>query len=195
MRHVFLDVETQKTFEEVGGYFPQQLGLSFVGLCIRDGFSGPGEFKAFFEKDISEMWPILETADVIVGFNNIDFDNEVLRPYYSGDPDKWNNLDLMQRFKDSAGHRISLDAIAKQSCGVAKTGNGLDAIRYYRQKQFRELAKYCLQDVAVTRDVYDYGRIHRSVKYINKWNREIEVPIDFSFTPSNAGGIQMALLG
>lgn len=195
MRHVFLDVETQKSFEEVGGYFPQQLGISFVGICIREGFSGKGEFQGFFEKDLPKLWPILETADVIIGFNITDFDVETMRPYYSGDPDQWNVLDLLTRFKEATGHRISLDAIAKESCGISKSGNGLDALRYYKNQQWRELATYCLQDVAVTRDVYDFGRVNHKVSFVNKWNRKIETPVNFMYVPKQGGGIQMALLG
>ncbi len=195
MRHVFLDVETQKSFEEVGGYLPQQLGISFVGICIRDGFSGKGEFSGFFENDLPKLWPILETADVIVGFNITDFDVETMRPYYSGDPSQWNVLDLLTRFKAATGHRISLDSIAQETTGAGKSGNGLDALRYYKQRQWKELASYCLQDVAVTRDVYDYGVKHGKVKFTNKWNRKIDTPIDFSYEPPEYGGIQMALLG
>ena len=190
-----MDVETQKSFEEVGGYFPEKLGLSFVGICIRDGFDGPGAFQGFFEKDLTKLWPIFETADVVIGFNNINFDNEVLRGYYSGNPDQWNNLDLMVRFKESTGHRIALDSIAKESVGAGKSGNGLDAIRYFRENRLRELAKYCLQDVAITRDVYDYGRRNNKVIYTNKWNRRIESTVDFTYQPTAAGGVQMALLG
>lgn len=195
MRHVFLDVETQKSFEEVGGYLPQQLGISFVGVCIRDGFSGKGEFMGFFEHELPKLWQIVETADVIVGFNITDFDVETLRPYYSGDPSQWNVLDLLTRFKQAAGHRISLDAIAQETLGTGKSGNGLDAIKYYRQKQWKELASYCLQDVAVTRDVYDYGLKFGQVKFTNKWQRKIDMKVDFSFTPPQVGGVQMALLG
>lgn len=195
MRHVFLDVETQKSFEEVGGYLPQQLGVSFVGACVRDGFSGKGEFTGFFEKDLPKLWQILETADVIVGFNIIDFDVETLRPYYSGDPNQWNVLDLLVRFKQSTGHRISLDSIAKETVGAGKSGNGLDALRYYKNHQWKELASYCLQDVAVTRDVYDFGVKHQKVVFTNKWQRRIEAPVDFYYTPPQVGGVQMALLG
>ena len=98
VRHVFLDVETQKSFEEVGGYLPQDLKVSFVGICIRDGFNGPGEFQGFFEDDLPKLWPILETADVIVGYNIINFDVETMRPYYSGNPESWNVLDLLDFF-------------------------------------------------------------------------------------------------
>lgn len=195
MRQVFLDVETQKSFEEVGGYLPQELKVSFVGICVRDGFQGPGEFQGFFEEDLPDLWPILETADVIVGYNIIGFDVEAMRPYYSGDPEAWNVLDLLVRFKESAGHRIKLDSIAQETLGTQKTADGLKAIEYYRNGQLRELARYCLYDVAITRDVYDYGRRHRKLKYVNKWNRHIEVDVDFDYTPPELGGVQMTLLG
>ena len=62
MLQVIFDVETKKSFEEVGGFFPDRLGISFVGVCIRDGFSGKGEMRGFFEKDLPDLFPILEKA-------------------------------------------------------------------------------------------------------------------------------------
>jgi len=194
VKHVFLDAETKKTFDEVGGYLPQELGVSFVGICIRDGFTGEGEFKGFFENDLPDLWSILETADVIVGYNIIGFDVETLRPYYAGNPDAWNVLDLLDRFKKATGHRVKLDSIATETLGKGKSGDGLKAIEYYHNRQFRELAKYCLDDVAITRDIYDYGLRHGKLKYINKWNRIIETDIDFSYQPPQVGGVQMALI-
>lgn len=195
MRHVFLDVETQKSFEEVGGYLPAQLGVSFVGVCIRDGYSGTGEMQGFFERDLQKLWPVLETADVIVGFNITDFDMEALRPYYSGNVESLNVLDLLTRFKQSMGHRISLDSIAQETLGTGKTSDGLQAIRMYRSGQMRELAEYCLHDVEITRDIYDFGRQNNRVIFVNKWNRRIEAKVDFSYTPKNFGGVQMTLMG
>lgn len=194
MKHIFLDAETKKTFDEVGGYLPQELGVSFVGICIRDGFTGEGEFKGFFENDLPDLWSILETADVIVGYNIIGFDVETLRPYYAGNPDAWNVLDLLDRFKKATGHRVKLDSIATETLGKGKSGDGLKAIEYYHNRQFRELAKYCLDDVAITRDIYDYGLRHGKLRYVNKWNRIIETDIDFSYQPPQVGGVQMALI-
>lgn len=194
MVQVILDVETQKSFDQVGGYFPDRLGISFVGVCIREGFDGKGEMKGFFEQDLPTLWPILEHADVLVGFNIKGFDIETLRPYYSGSVEKWPVLDLLDRFKDVTGHRISLDSIATQTLGVAKSGSGLDALKYYANKEFDKLSKYCLKDVEITRDVYDFGRTKGKVKFLNKWNRLIETQIDFSFAPKKDLGIQMTLL-
>ncbi|MDQ5951648.1 MAG: uncharacterized protein QG639_929 [Patescibacteria group bacterium] len=192
MLQVILDVETKKSFDEVGGYFPDRLGISFVGVCIRDGFSGKGEMKGFFEKDLPDLFPLLEKADVLVGFNIDSFDMQTFLPYYTGDVTSFPTLDLMMQIKKSVGHRIGLDAVAKETLGIGKTGNGLDAIKYYNSQNWEALSSYCLQDVAVTRDVYDHGLSKGKVKFRNKWNRLIECDVDFSFTPQKAAGLQMS---
>lgn len=195
MQQVILDVETQKSFDQVGGYFPDRLGISYVGICVRDGFSGKGKTMGFFEQDLAQLWPILEHADVLVGFNIVGFDLETLRPYYSGSVESWPALDLLDRIKNSTGHRVSLDAVATQTLGVQKGGSGLDALMYYEKKQFDKIKEYCDKDVAITRDLYDYGRLKGSVKFLNKWNRLIETAVDFEFKPKKTTGMQMTLMG
>jgi DEAD/DEAH box helicase domain-containing protein len=194
MRQIILDVETQKTFDEVGGYFPDRLGISFVGICIRDGFTGKGEMMGFFEQDLPKLFPLLEQADVVVGFNCDSFDMQTFLPYYSADITKIPTIDVMMRIKKSIGHRLSLDSVATETLGIGKSGNGLDAIKYFKNKMWDDLSKYCLQDVAITRDVYDYGLKHGKIKFKNKWNRLIECPVDFTFTPKKDAGMQMSLL-
>ena len=194
MLQVILDVETKKAFDEVGGYFPEKLGISFAGVCVRQGRSGSGELKGFFEDQLSELFSLLEKADLIIGFNHELFDLPALSPYYTGDLASLPTLDLLIKIKDSLGHRVSLDSVAKETLGVGKSANGLDAIKYYQNQQFDKLRDYCLQDVVVTRDLYDYGFKNGRVKFRNKWNRLIEAPVDFSFLPMVNTGIQMSLI-
>lgn len=194
MLQVVLDVETKKAFDEVGGYFPDRLGVSFVGVCIREGMSGCGEMKGFFENDLPDLFPLLEKADVVIGFNIDGFDMQTLVPYYSADITKIPTLDLMMRIKSATGHRISLDAVAQETIGAGKSGHGLDAIKYYKNQEFDKLRDYCLRDVEVTRDVYDEGLKKGQVKFRNKWNRLVECPVDFSFTPKKDAGVQMSLI-
>jgi DEAD/DEAH box helicase domain-containing protein len=191
---VILDVETKKTFDEVGGFFPEKLGISFVGVCVREGTSGPGEMMSFWEKDLPKLFPLLEKADVVIGFNIDNFDMPTFIPYYNADIKKIPTLDVLTRIKDSAGHRIKLDTVARDTLGIGKSGDGLDAIKYYNTKQWDKLEKYCIQDVAVTRDVYDFGLQKGYVKFKNKWNRMIDCPVDFSFTPQKDAGVQMSLI-
>ena len=194
MLQVILDVETQKIFDQVGGYFPDRLGISFVGVNVRHGYGEAGEFLSYFEKDLPKLFPLLEKADVIVGFNVIDFDLPTFTPYYNGDITKLPTLDLMQRIKQSTGHRVALDAVAKETLGGGKIGSGLDAIKYFKAKQWDKLEKYCLQDVKVTRDLLDYGYSKGEVKFRNKWNRLVITPVDFTYSPKKHAGIQMSLI-
>ncbi len=194
MLQVILDVETKQTFQDVGGNFPDRLGVSFVGVNVRDRSGDQGEMRSYFEKDLPDLFPLLEKADVLVGYNIDGFDLPTLAPYYAGEIEALPSLDLLDRIKDSFGHRIKLDSVAQETLGSGKIGNGLDAIKYYRNQQWQKLKKYCLQDVKVTRDIYDYGLRHGKVKFRNKWNRFIECEVDFSFTPKKNDGIQMALI-
>lgn len=194
MLQVILDVETKKAFGDVGGFFPDRLGVSFVGVNVRSSFGDAGQMRSFFEDDLDKLFPLLEKADVLVGYNIDGFDIPALAPYYTGDIETFPTLDLMDRIKDSFGHRIKLDSVAKETLGKGKIGDGLDAIEYYRTNQLEKLEKYCLQDVIVTRDVYDYGFKNGKVSFRNKWNRLIECQVDFSFTPQKNAGVQMALI-
>jgi len=194
MLEVILDVETKKTFDDVGGYFPEKLGVSFVGVCVREAGEREGQFQSYFEKDLPKLFPLLERADVVIGFNIDNFDMPTFLPYYQADIRRIPTLDVMNRIKDSVGHRISLEAVAQETLGIGKSGNGLDAIRYYNSGNFAALEKYCLQDVKVTRDVYDYGLKNGLIKFRNKWNRLIEAKIDFSFVPQREAGTQMSLI-
>ena len=194
MKQVFFDIETKRIFSQVEGNFPEKLGVSFVGVCVRDGMSGKGEMLGFFEREIADLFPLLESADVLIGFNSDHFDLPVLSPYYSGDINIFPSLDLLARFKDATGHRVKLDIIAKETLGAGKIGDGLDAIKYYENGQFDKLKEYCLKDVEITRDIYDFGLKTGKLKYKNKWNRLIETAVDFSFTPKKHNGVQMTLI-
>ncbi|OGZ03000.1 MAG: hypothetical protein A2430_00100 [Candidatus Liptonbacteria bacterium RIFOXYC1_FULL_36_8] len=56
------------------------------------------------------------------------------------------------------GRRISLDILAHTNVGFGKTSHGLEAVRFYREGLLKELESYCLNDVKVTKEVYDLAR-------------------------------------
>lgn len=210
MLTVVFDVETKKAFDEVGGFYPEKLGVSLVGVwsgeeipvqsvsslspeltdndtsavnSVADA-SSEGEYRTYREEELSEFFSLLEKADVVVGFNSIGFDYPALSPYYQGDLIKLPSLDMLVKFEESVGHRVKLDALAKETLGVQKIGHGLDAIRYYHDGDWESLEKYCLQDVKVTKDLYFHGLENGSVSFINKWNRVVKANVDFSL-PKN----------
>jgi DEAD/DEAH box helicase domain-containing protein len=177
MKLLVFDVETKKAFDEVGGYYPEKLGVSIIGSYWRD--ENGEEYVGYREGNFSPFWRKLETADLVVGFNIISFDYETLKPYYTGSFKQFPSLDIMLEMEKHLGHRVSLDAVAKETLGEQKNGHGLDAIRYYHDGDWESLEKYCLQDVKVTKDIYDYGVANKMLRFKNKWNNIVEVPVNF----------------
>ncbi len=193
MKLVVFDVETKKAFDEVGGYFPEKLGVSISGVYYRDDEAQTEWYRGFREEEFPEMFKLFETADRIVGFNTINFDMPALSPYYVGDLLALPNLDIMVELEKQLGHRVALDAVAKETLGEQKNGHGLDAIRYYHDGDWESLTKYCLQDVKVTKELYEYGLAHKKLMFKNKWNNLIEVPVDFSFVQTAKPQVQTTL--
>ncbi|MEE9420682.1 MAG: hypothetical protein V3W43_14470, partial [Desulfatiglandaceae bacterium] len=55
------------------------------------------------------------------------------------------------------GFRLSLDHLAQETLSQRKTANGLQAVEWFRQGEIEKLTEYCRNDVATTRDLFQYG--------------------------------------
>ncbi|EKD78300.1 MAG: hypothetical protein ACD_41C00372G0008 [uncultured bacterium] len=179
---IVYDLESKKTFAEVGGADKQsQLGVSFLGLYSYT----QKKFFSFFEKDLPKLEVILMTEKpTIIGFNSIHFDNAVLQPYFS--KLKINDLpqvDILADIYRTLGFRMKLESVAQATLGEGKSGTGLDAIRYYREGNLEALAKYCLDDVRITRDVYEYGYTHGYILYTSG-GEYFRMPVNWSTEPT-----------
>lgn len=191
MKLLVFDVETKKAFDEVGGYYPEKLGVSIIGTYWRD--EQGEEYAGYREDNFSPFWRKLETADLVVGFNILNFDYATLKPYYTGSFTQFPSLDIMVEMEKQLGYRPSLDMVAKETLGEQKNGHGLDAIRYYHDGDWEALEKYCLQDVKVTKELYDYGVKNGKLRFKNKWNNLIEVPVNFANIRSGSRTVQTTL--
>ncbi len=192
MKLVVFDIETKKAFDEVGGYHPEKLGVSVSGVWYGEEGS-KGILRGFREEEFSEMFKLFESADRIVGFNSIDFDMAALKPYYMGDLLKLPNFDILQKVEEKVGYRVKLDALAKETLGIQKGGNGLDAITYFHEGNWEKLTKYCLEDVVITKDLYVYGLEHGELKFKNKWNELVTVGVDFNYLEKKDTSVQVTL--
>ncbi len=161
MEMLVIDVETKKTFNEVGSRDPALLGVSYVGVYSYE----EGRLFGFFESELDQFWPYLKRAVVVIGYNIDAFDLPTLKNYYPGNLGDIKTLDLMKIIKEATGIRLGLDVVAKTTLGKGKIGHGLDAIRYYHEKRWEELAKYCLEDVAITRDLYEFMKNQGTISY------------------------------
>jgi len=192
---LIFDVETQKLFSDITTEDPADLGISVVSVYRREvdefGKEIKGEMKSFWHPsaDISpqveKMWDWFEEADRIIGFNSKKFDVPALRPHYAKDLSKLPHFDILEIVRQVIGRRISLNALAQDTLGTNKTDVGTNAVYYWANRNKENLEKlqhYCESDVAITRDLYDYGVMNKHLKYMDtKWNRQVTVQVDFSY--------------
>jgi uncharacterized protein YprB with RNaseH-like and TPR domain len=197
---VIFDVETQKFFDETGTADPGDLGVSVVSLYTRrldtDLTEITGEMLSFWEPQLPDMWKYFREADRIIGFNSINFDVPVLKPYAPSDFPKLPHFDILNHVKDAFGRRISLNRIARDTLGLTKIDSGANAVLYWQKGDDASLAKlkkYCEADVLITRDIYDHGLHHRHLRFTDHWNNPRLISVDFSYPPEIVSSAQPSL--
>ncbi len=162
MNHIVLDIETQNLFSDVGG----KENLTKLLLSVAGVYSyASNSFLTFAENEISHFQNLLQNTDLIIGFNINHFDLPVLQKYLSIDLGKIPTLDIMNEVVNVVGHRVSLDDLLINTLKNKKSANGLLAVQYWREGRIGELKKYCLDDVRLTRDLYEHGLKNGEIKF------------------------------
>ena len=171
---VYFDLETQKSADEVGGWDKISLMRMSVGVTYS---TARGDYKIYGERQVEDLIKELQRADVVVGFNNLRFDYEVLHGYTPLDMRQIPTLDMMIELQNQLQHRLSLDSIATATFGVEKTAEGLQAIHWFKEGKLLEIAEYCCYDVKITRLVHEYGRDNKQLFYHNRFGKKLSVPV------------------
>jgi DEAD/DEAH box helicase domain-containing protein len=175
MRYVVFDLETQNIFQDVGSSDPTALDISVATAYASDTDS----YTTVTVDAISQLWPIFERADVLVGYNSNHFDIPLLNKYYPGDLTHIRSIDLLEEIKQSLGRRLRLDSVAEATVGAKKSADGLQAVRWWREGKIDEIKKYCEQDVRVTKKIFEYALANGHVKF-KDGTKKREIKIDTS---------------
>jgi DEAD/DEAH box helicase domain-containing protein len=171
---VYFDLETQKSAEEVGGW--DKISLMRMSIAVTYS-TALGGYKIYHEKQVDELITELQRADLVVGFNVLRFDYEVLHGYTTLDLRQLPTLDMLAALQNILQHRLSLDSIATATFGVEKTAEGLQAIDWFRQGKMLEIAEYCCYDVKLTKLVHEYGVQNRQLHYHNRFGKKLTVAV------------------
>jgi hypothetical protein len=171
---VYFDLETQRSAAEVGGWGK----ISAMGLSVGVTYStARGEYKIYGEPQVNELLTELQRADLVVGFNNLRFDYEVLHGYTPYDLSQLPTLDMLVDIQEKLQHRLSLDSIATATFGVEKTAEGMQAIEWFKQGKLLEIAEYCCYDVKITRMVHEFGAQNREIQYFDRFGRKLSLAV------------------
>lgn len=161
MREITFDIETANAFPTLSRNDLSRMELAVV--AIHD--SETGEYSSYSKEELTKLWPILETADVLIGYNSNSFDIPLLNNYYPGDLAKIRSLDLLVEVQTALGRRLRLQSLAEGTLKAKKSGDGLQSVRWWQEGLYDKVREYCIQDVRLTRKIYEYALEHGSLKY------------------------------
>lgn len=159
MKIVTFDIETKGEFLGNGDF--SNLEITVVGAHQSD----TDELTSYWGDELHKLWPLMEHADIIVGYNSDHFDIPILNRFYPGDLTKMRSVDLLKEVKNVLGRRLRLDNIAEATLGKKKSGNGLEAQTWWAQGLREKVRDYCLDDVKITAQLYEYAKKHSKLKY------------------------------
>jgi DEAD/DEAH box helicase domain-containing protein len=171
---IVYDIETRDSFQEVGSRDPRRLHISLIGMySYRDD-----EYSSFLEDELPLFFRRLENCALVIGFNNKGFDDLVVSASFP-EMHKVPSFDILEQVHKSLGYRVKLDNIASATLGYGKSGDGLLAIKMYAEGRIEELRQYCLDDVKITKEVYDFAKRNGFLKYADLSGVK-EFSVDFS---------------
>ena len=175
---VYFDLETQRTANDVGGWDKKHEMKMSVGVTFS---TADNKYEIFPESRVDDLIKRLQRADLVVGYNVVRFDYEVLMGYtVLSLPEQLRTLDLLVDIEKAAGHRLKLEDVAQGTLGVGKIAEGLDAIRWWREGRVMEVAEYCCFDVKVTKLVHEYGAAHKELFFSDRFGRKQRLEIQWS---------------
>lgn len=162
--------EYESGYEYCGGWTDHgNMGISVIGAWC-NGFAGfeeglhsfvnendaiPGNFPTFQK--------LVDAAELIVGFNSINFDDKLCR---ANGIEITTTYDLLCEVRVASGQPrqyvkgqtrggYSLGALAQANLGRGKSGSGELAPQLWQDGEREAVIKYCLDDVALTREIWE----------------------------------------
>ncbi len=174
--YAVLDIETRRSAKDVGGWNrANRMGVSIAVLYD----TASDEFIDYEQDQISDLVDKLQEFDLVIGFNIIRFDYQVLSGLSDFAFSSLPTLDLLAYIHNRLGFRIKLDTLAQATLGTAKSADGLQALEWWKEDRLDLITKYCRQDVAVTRDLYLHGVSQGCAYYTNKAGQKVRLPVDW----------------
>lgn len=171
-----LDIETRRSAKEVGGWHrADRMGVSCAVLYD----SRDDTYHVYYQTDMEKLVTHLQALDLVIGFNIQRFDYKVLSGLHPFDFQSLPTLDLLTRVHERLGYRLGLDHLAKETLGLEKSADGLQALAWWAQGEIDRIVAYCTQDVRVTLDLYRYGRDNAYLVFKNKAGYQVRVPVNW----------------
>ncbi len=176
IHYAVLDIETQRSFQEVGGWHRADL-MNVSCAVLYD--SRNDRYYEFLEDQVQELIVRLAHVERVIGFNIKRFDYRVLSAYSNTDFRQFPTLDILDEIYKHLGYRLPLDHLARVTLGIQKSADGLQALKWWAEGKIREIIDYCRQDVEITKNLYLYGRKNHFLLFNNKAGNTVRIPVQW----------------
>lgn len=152
---IYLDIETQRLSSEVAGGWSN---IKAFGIAVAVTWDVENSFRSWGEGQAAELISELGKFDRIVTYNGDRFDIIVLAAYGAVSELSTRSFDVLAHIRKVTGHLVGLDHVATQTLGVRKTGNGITAVRWWREGKIEKLSMFCCHDVELLIRIVAFGR-------------------------------------
>ena len=163
MRYLVFDIESiaKSGFNVRGRVDVAEQELTLVAVYD----SETDAYTSYTREELPQLWPLIERTDLLIGFNSDNFDIPLLNRYYPGDLAHIRSLDLLAEVYAVLGRRIRLQSLAEATLGKGKKGDGLKAQEWWAEGKIEKVREYCIEDVRITKELFDYARKNGVLKY------------------------------
>lgn len=184
---IVYDIELANDPKAIGGWDAyDKMEISCIGTYDYE----TDQYRIFQHDEIGECIEFLHSSKMIIGFNNVGFDDNVMkaRGLKVG---KVKSFDILREIWKAKGldpdntspmthGGTGLDRTSTLTFGNRKSGQGAHAIKLWEERKVGELYSYCLNDVRLTKKLMD--RIARG-EPINSGKPSQVLNIHFDSTP------------
>jgi DEAD/DEAH box helicase domain-containing protein len=164
------DLEIEKNVDDMDGASTEdrwaQVRAGEAGIsCMVLYDSDTQRYHLYDKHNLDEGVDHLNGADLLVGYNTIAFDSEVVH----GVTGRWvtaAQYDILHEIWRSLGtHRkgFKLDEVAKRTIGLTKSAHGEGAPTLVKKGHWATLFDYCLNDVHLTKTLFNHIVAEESV--------------------------------
>jgi len=138
-------------------------GMGISVVCAYDYLED--RYRLFEKDNADEFASLIESRELLIGFNSITFDNQLIYRNWRKDIDPARCYDILREawagaglgpvFAPSTHGGYSLDAMAEANLGQKKSGHGALAPVQWQRGERGAVIDYCLQDIALTKKLFD----------------------------------------
>jgi DEAD/DEAH box helicase domain-containing protein len=175
-RVLVLDIETQRSAEEVGGW--DRCDRMGVAVAVTADVE-TGTATVYTEERVEALFRDLLSAACIIGFNLRRFDFGVLAGYRPLDYAALPTLDMLEEVQAVLGFRLSLNHLTQETLGAPKLADGLQSLAWFKAGELDKVIEYCKSDVELTRRLFEFGCRHGYLLYRDYQGRSARLPVRF----------------